>query len=188
MVSPVLSFQKSITSHKIRAESSKLENDKLQPSPRREPTTDRDEEKEKEIARLRWQNAQLKLRFGAFISSSLVDLTFLMCINNVFYNVRWKVNYICIPKTKGLVCSVRNVSFTIWIELVSYSHDLTLCVTWACSLGLFAIREMPLMQKEILRMGLSPPLSHTWHVRMSSHQVTFICIQMALKRFCVFSV
>ena len=71
MVSTLLSLQKSITSHKIRAESSKLENDKLQPSPRREPTTDRDEEKEKEIARLRWQNAQLKLRFDDFVKSCI---------------------------------------------------------------------------------------------------------------------
>ena len=48
-------------SHKPRKENSKLENGK-QTTPRVEPVADQESEKDKEIARLKLQNAQIKMR------------------------------------------------------------------------------------------------------------------------------
>ena len=61
--SPILSsslFLQNI-SHKPRKENSKLENGK-QTTPRVEPVADQESEKDKEIARLKLQNAQIKMR------------------------------------------------------------------------------------------------------------------------------
>lgn len=49
------------TSHKPRKEVSRVSNGKTQ-TPRADTSTDQESEKDKEIARLRWQNAQMKMR------------------------------------------------------------------------------------------------------------------------------